>query len=140
MKNTDFIKTIKDIYSNVSWNAISNSKNINEKQISDIEKAIEILNTTKNLGYNTLSLLIKTNYHNILFDITDRLTEDELSEQVFNTEFAVKLAPFVAEHILKRYIKVLGIDRRTKCKSEIVLNIDISKINFFITPKHEGEN
>ena len=131
MNNTNFIKAIRDIYGNVTWSAITGD--FNDSQIDDVSKSLEILNSAK-LGFNTLSLIIDQHYHDVLFSITDSLTEDELSEQGFNLEFAKRLAPFVAKHILKRYLKVSGEDARLKRndKNIIVLNFDITNVNYFI--------
>ena len=131
MNNTNFIKAIRDIYGNVTWSAITGD--FNDSQINDVSKSLEILNSAK-LGCNTLSLIIDQHYHDVLFSITDSLTEDELSEQGFNLEFAKRLAPFVAKHILKRYLKVSGKDARLKRndKNIIVLNFDITNVNYFI--------
>ena len=131
MNNTNLIKAIRDIYSDATWNAIA--ENAHESQMQDILKSLEILNSAK-LGFNTLSLIIDQHYHDVLFSITDSLTEDELSEQGFNLEFAKRLAPFVAKHILKRYLKVSGKDARLKRndKNIIVLNFDITNVNYFI--------
>ena len=133
MDNTKFIKAIQNIYNNSVWSAITEC---NESQLANVSTSLQMLNSKK-LGFNTLSLLIDENYHEILFGITDNLTEDELSEQGFNLEFAKRLAPFVAKHILKRYLKVSGKDARLKRndKNIIVLNFDITNVNYFITPK-----
>ena len=135
MDNTKFIKAIQNIYNNSVWSAITEC---NESQLANVSTSLQILNSKK-LGFNTLSLLIDENYHEILFEITDNLTEDELSEQGFNSEFAKRLAPFVAKHILKRYFKVSGKDARLKRKDKniIVLNFDFEDVTYFIATKDE---
>lgn len=137
MDNTKFIKAIQGIYNNSYWNAISNT-HLNDNQLDDVIMSLDILNSKK-LGFNTISLLIDENYYEILFEITDNLTEDELSEQGFNSEFAKRLAPFVAKHILKRYFKVSGKDARLKRKDKniIVLNFDFEDVTYFTATKDE---
>lgn len=140
MKNQDFIKSIKDIYSNATWNVIA--KTTTEQQSEDVIKSSQILNNSKKMGYNTLSLLIEINYHSILDTILTKCSpqqEDKLTKQQFEIEFAKLLAPFVAKHILKRYVRVSGMDRRTKMKNEIVLNIDFAKTIYSITTYEEKQ-
>lgn len=123
MNNSIFIKAIKSIFNDAKWYATNS-------QTEDTIKSLEILNAKK-IGYNTLSLLIKENYHYITDCIRLIEIEDKLPEQEFNMEFAKRLAPFVAKHILKRYLKVSGKDMRCKKKNAIVLNLDFSKTIYF---------
>ena len=124
MNNSKFIKAIKGIFNDAKWYATSS-------QSDDAIRSLEILNAKK-ISLNTLSLLIKENYHDISDSISIIESEDKLPEPEFNKEFAKRLAPFVAKHILKRYIKVSGKDMRYKKKNAIVLKIDFLKTIYFI--------